>query len=313
MPDLICALPLVSALLARCGPPPALATGYVEGDYVQAAPLVTARIDRVAVRRGDAVRPGQLLAQVESADAKGALDAAEAALLRTRSQLADLTHGSRPEELAALEAAVTAASASAARAAQDADREARLSARGVSSTAQRDTLRANADVARATLAEAEARLAAARLPARDDQIKAAEAAVLEATAARDTARWQLDQRSIRAGAAGTVTDIIRKPGEIAGPSAPILSWLPDGAVRLRVYVPQAALSSIAVDGRLSVACDGCPAMTARITWIASEAEYTPPVIYSREARQKLVYMVEAAPEDGAALKPGQIVEVRAAP
>lgn len=313
MADFLCTLPLVSALLVRCAPPHPLATGYVEGDYVNAAPLVTARIASLAVRRGDRVAAGQVLAQVETADARAALDAAEATLRRAESELADLTHGSRPEELASLEAALVALQADAERAGEDAAREDRLRARGVSSQAQTGAVRATADVARAAVAEAEARLQAARLPARPDRIDAARAAVAEARAARDDRRWQLEQRSIRAGGPGVVTDIVRNPGEIAGPSAPVLTWLPDGAVHLRVFLPEAALSSIAVGTRLGVTCDGCAPSTAGVTWIATEAEFTPPVIFSREARQKLVYMVEAVPDEGAILKPGQIVEVRVAP
>lgn len=313
MADFFCTLPLIAALIGACGPPPPLATGYVEGEYVQVAPLVSARVGSVAVRRGDVVTARQVLAQVETADAAAALAAAEARLQRADSELADLTHGSRPEELAALAAAVTAARADAARATADADREDALQARGVSSAAHAATLRAAAHVARAAVAEAEARLEAARLPARADRIAAARAAVAEARAARDTSRWQLDQRSLRAEGAGVITDIIRNPGEIAGPSAPVLSYLPDGAVTLRLFLPQAALASVSVGTRLAVECDGCDTVTARVTWIADRAEFTPPVIYSREARQKLVYMIEALPEPGDALKPGQIVEVRLAP
>ncbi|KGJ19610.1 HlyD family secretion protein [Paracoccus sanguinis] len=313
MADALCSLPLIAALLARCAPPPPLATGYVDGEYVQAAPLATARIAEVMVRRGDVLRAGQVLARMDTADAQGTLDGAEARLLRAQSELADLSQGSRPEELAALEAAVTAARTAAEQARDDAAREESLSARGVSSRSQSETLRAAADVASAQLAQAEARLAAARLPARADRIAAARAAVAEAEAARDTARWQLDQRSIRADAPGIVSDNIREPGEIAGPAAPVVSWLPDGAVRLRVYVPEPALSSVSVGTRLAVSCDGCAPQTARVTWIADMAEFTPPVIYSRESRQKLVYMVEAAPEAPSTLKPGQIVEVRTAP
>lgn len=222
MVDALCSLPLIATLLARCAPPPPLATGYVEGEYVQAAPLATARIAEVMVRRGDVLRAGQVLARMDTADAQGTLDGAEARLLRAQSELADLTHGSRPEELAALEAAVTAARTAAAQAKDDAARAERLSARGASSRAQSDTLRTAADVAAARLAESEARLAAARLPGRADRIAAARAAVAEAEAARDTARWQLDQRSIRADAPGIVSDLIREPGEIAGPAAPVL-------------------------------------------------------------------------------------------
>lgn len=313
MVDFLCALPLISALMVRCAPPPPLATGYVEGDYVQVAPLVTARISEVAVRRGDLVTAGQILAQVETADAAAALDAAEAGLQRAESELADLTHGSRPEELAALEASLAAARANAASTAEDADREDRLRARGVSSQAQSATLRALANVAQAAVAEGEARLEAARLPARADRIEAARAAVAEARAARDNSRWQLDQRSIRAEGAGVISDIIRNPGDVAGPSAPVLTYLPDGAVRLRVFLPEPALSSVSVGTRLVVDCDGCDQLSARVTWIADRAEFTPPVIYSRETRQKLVYMVEAEPDLPGALKPGQIVEVRISP
>lgn len=313
MADLLCALSLLSALMSQCAPPPSLATGYVEGEYVQVAPLVTARISAVPVRPGDLVDAGQVLAQVETADAQAALDNAEAGLQRAESELADLMHGSRPEELAALQAALAAAQANAVRAAEDAEREDRLQARGVSSQSQSAALRATADVARAAVAEAEARLEAARLPARADRIEAARAAVAAARAGRETSRWHLAERSLTARAPGVITDIIRHPGEVAGPSAPVLTYLPEGAIKLRVFVPEAALSQLSVGTRLSVTCDGCLPLTARITWIADRPEFTPPVIYSRETRQKLVYMVEAAPEPAGTLKPGQIVEVQTLP
>lgn len=310
MVDLICAIPLIAGLVGRCAQPAPLATGYVEGEYVQLAPLFAARIDSIAVRRGQRIAPGDIVAQVETADARDALSAAESRLRRAEAELADLTHGSRPEELAALEATLQAAQARADQAEADAARAARLAQRGTASTAQADTLRTAADVARGAASEAEARLQTARLPARDDRLAAASAAVAEARAAEDSARWQLDQRSLRAASAGTVTDIIRNPGEMAGPSAPVLTYLPDGAVRLRVFVPEPALASVSVGAPLAVSCDGCPPLSARVSWIADSAEFTPPVIYSREARAKLVYMVEAVPEPGAPLKPGQIVDVR---
>ena len=88
--------------------------------------------------------------------------------------------------------------------------------------------------------------------------------------------------------------------------------LPDGAVKLRVYVPEAALSSVSVGTTLSVNCDGCgDGMTATISYVASDPEFTPPVIYSLQNRQKLVYLVEAIPgAQATALQPGQIVDVR---
>ena len=77
----------------------------------------------------------------------------------------------------------------------------------------------------------------------------------------------------------------------------------------RLYVPEASVAAIAPGTVLTVNCDGCPAgLTATVTWVATEPEFTPPVIYSLENRQKLVYMIEARPAGPTALKPGQIVD-----
>ena len=131
-------------------------------------------------------------------------------------------------------------------------------------------------------------------------------------AVRDSAAWQLEERDITAPANGRIDDIIRRPGEIAGPSAPILSMLPDGAVKLRLYIPETAISGIAVGDSLSVRCDGCAAgLTARVSYVSDAPEFTPPVIYSLRNRQKLVYLIEARPDrEAGMLKPGQIVDVR---
>lgn len=313
MADFLCTIPLLASLFAACGAPPPLATGYVEGEYVAVTPLATARIVEIPVRLGEHVAAGALLARVDDEDARIALAAAEAALGRAESELANLEEGSRAAELAVIEATAVSARANAARSEKEAARQKRLLQERASSQAQYDTAQAAADMAAAAVVEAEARLAAARLPARDNQIAAARAAVREARANRDAARWALDQRRLVAPAGGKVTDIVRHAGEIAGPSLPVLAFLPDGAVKLRLYVAEADLASISADTKLSVACDGCPPLTAIVTYAADEAEFTPPVIYSRDARQKLVYRVEARPDGAARLKPGQIVEVRREP
>lgn len=313
MVDLLCAIPLIAGLFSACEPPPPLATGYVEGEYVAVTPLATARIMAIPVHLGERVEKGALLAQVDDADAMIALSAAEAALGRAESELANLEEGSRPEELAVIEASVVSARANAARTDKEAARQKRLLQERASSQSQYDAAQAAADMAIAAVAEAEARLASGRLPAREKQIDAARAAVREATANRDAASWALEQRRLVAPSTGTVTDIVRHAGEIAGPSMPVLAFLPDGAVKLRLYVGEADLASVDTETTLAVACDGCPPLSAVVTHVADEAEFTPPVIYSRDARQKLVYRVEARPAAGAKLKPGQIVEVRRKP
>ena len=104
--------------------------------------------------------------------------------------------------------------------------------------------------------------------------------------------------------------ILRNAGEIAGPQAPVLSMLPDGAVFVRLYVPETAVAQIAVGTVLHIRCDGCgDGAEAVVSYVSDEPEFTPPVIYSLENRQKLVYMIEARPSgEAAVLKPGQIVD-----
>lgn len=310
MADFLCSLAVIGALLPGCGAPPPLATGTVEGEFVQVAPLVNARVTELLVRRGDHVAAGRVLATVEARDAELALAGAEAAQSRAASQLADLQAGGRAPEIAAAEAALAAARAEAQRADAEAARQEQLARQRASPQAQLDTARAAAATAQANMQAAQARLDLARLPARPDAIAAARAALDEAEAARQVLDWQLSQRQLAAPAAGTVADILRHPGEMAGPSAPILTLLPDGATLLRFFVAQADLAALSIGMRLDVACDGCAPAQATVSFIADRAEFTPPVIYSRDTRQKLVWQVEARPDPGSPLKPGQIVEVR---
>ncbi|MBU4528826.1 MAG: HlyD family efflux transporter periplasmic adaptor subunit [Hoeflea sp.] len=307
----LCSLPLLSALAFMCGGPGPLAVGYVEGEYVLVAPIETAQIVDLAVRRGDRVTAGQPLGRLERRDAEIAVAQAEAALTQAESQLANLQEGRRPEEIASIEAALSSAKAQAEEAGRVMQRHKDLLARGISTQATFDSASTSVELARAKVAELEANLAVARLPARANEIKAAQASVEQAKAVLDTAEWRLAKRTLLIPQSGVVSDIIRNTGEVAGPQAPVLSVLPDGALKLKLYVPEFALSSLSVGAQLTVRCDGCgEGMRATVSYISSDPEFTPPVIYSLETRQKLVYLIEARPEDGAwALAPGQIVDV----
>lgn len=308
--SLICAVPLLSALFSACDTPPPFATGYVEGDFVLIAPIAVAQVSAVTVTRGDHVEAGAPLVAMEKRDAEIALAEARAAEARAASQLANLQEGRRPEEIRVLEATLTSARAQSNEAAKEVARQQSLNARNVSPEAQLDQARTAAEVAAARVAEAEANLAVARLPARAQEIEAARAGLAQAQAAREAAEWQVSQRALSAPAPGTIYDVVREPGEIAGPSAPVLSFLPDGAVKLRLYVPEPAVAHIRPGTRLVVNCDGCTGQGATVSYVSDAPEFTPPVIYSLQNRQKLVFLVEARPDPGSdRLKPGQIVDV----
>jgi HlyD family secretion protein len=112
-----------------------------------------------------------------------------------------------------------------------------------------------------------------------------------------------------------VYDVIYRVGERVPANAPVVVLLPDDAVKLRFFVPETRLAQLAVGDRVGVSCDGCPAgLSATVSFVSPQAEFTPPVIYSNESRSKLVFMAEAKPDPSSRsrLKPGQPVEVRLA-
>ncbi|MBB4305562.1 HlyD family secretion protein [Rhodobium orientis] len=315
MIDLICKIAFIAQIAAFCGPDtgPVFA-GYVEGDYTRIAPIEASRIIDVHVGRGDRVTKGQLIADMEKDDAKLAVDNARASVAEAEARYADLKLGKRPEEIAAIEASLRSAEAQAKQASATFERQKQLYQRGHASKAQLDDAEANHDVAKAKVGEIEANLAVARLPARKEEIKAADERLSQARSNLETALWKLEQRRLLAPANGRIFDVLRRSGEIASPESAVVSMLADGAIKLRFYVPEESIADIKTGTKLSVGCDGCPNdLTATVSYVAAEPEFTPPVIYSIETRQKLVYLVEARPPEGDdRLRPGQIIDVRLA-
>jgi HlyD family secretion protein len=311
MMNWLCALPLIAGLFNACGMPEPFAVGYVEGEYVLLAPIETARIETISVRKGERVEAGQLVVKLETRDAIIAVDEARAAAEQAEAELANLKQGKRPEEIAVIEASLASARAQAREAQRKLQRQEDLREKGFASQAEFDTAETAVELAQAKVDELQANLTVARLPAREEEIVAASNRAKQARAALENAQWRLDQRMMPAPAAGTVSDVVLREGEVAGPSAPVLSLLPDGAIKLKLYIPEESLSSISKGSVLQVHCDGCgDGQTATVNFISDEPEFTPPVIYSVNNRQKLVYLIEALPnEDARLLKPGQIVDV----
>ena len=152
----------------------------------------------------------------------------------------------------------------------------------------------------------------ARLPGRKDQLTAQQAQVEAARAALAQAEWKLSRKSVNATAAGLVYDVPYRPGEWVPAGSPVVRMLPPGNVKVRFYVPEAAVGALKNGQSVQIRCDGCAApVAAKITYVSNEAEFTPPVIYSNETRRKLVFLIEArpTPEDAPKLRPGQPVEV----
>jgi HlyD family secretion protein len=138
----------------------------------------------------------------------------------------------------------------------------------------------------------------------------AEAALRSAEAKLNSAETKLARRRAASPAAGTVQQVYFRQGEIVSAGRPVVALLPPENIKVRFFVPEPVLPKIAPGDIVAIDCDGCPAdLTARISFIARTAEFTPPVIYSQEERFKLVFLVEARPEQPEALRVGQPVSV----
>ncbi|MDI4665368.1 HlyD family efflux transporter periplasmic adaptor subunit [Xanthobacter autotrophicus] len=285
-------------------------SGYVEGDLVFIGPTETGRVSALKVEEGSIVKVGEVVARVEddlqTADrdtAAAQLKEAEARLANARSPL------QRPEEIAVLQAAEQRAAAALDLSRIELERQKTLVPKGASSQANLDSAQHQFDQNQAALDEARKRIAAARIASRTQEIEAAEQAVSAARASLAAAQVRLDRRSLKAPADGMVQTVYYRVGELVPEGRPVVSVLPPDLVKVRFFVPEAALPRVAVGAPVSVTCDGCAPMTAKVFFISTQAEYTPPIIYSREERSKLVYLVEARPENPATARPGQPVNV----
>ena len=310
------ALLAAAALLGACSPKadPAWA-GYVEGEYVYVAAPIAGALTTLAVQRGDEVKRGAPLFALDDQAERAAREEAAARASGAGAQAADLAKGKREQEIAVVQAQITQARAQAVQASAELARQEALVTQGFVSASRLDDVRAAARQARARVAELEASLRVAQLPARSDERSAAAASTDAARYALDQARWREQQKQQSAPADARVADTFFRAGEWVGAGQPVVSLLPPGATKARFFVPESELGAIAIGQAVSVACDGCSApVAARISFISTQAEYTPPVIYSNSQRARLVFMVEARPDpkDAARLRPGQPIDVRRA-
>jgi HlyD family secretion protein len=308
-------LPLV--LLFGCSPKhTGVWQGYLEGEYVYVAAPVGGALQELTISRGDEVQAGQRLFQLDPEPETAAQREAEQRVAQAAARLANLSKGLRPSEIAALEARLTSAKSDAEFAESEVKRFTQLKEERVISPDEMERAQTRWDAARATAASLEADLETARLGAREDEIAAATSEVEAAKAGLARAEWAVAQKQQFALTNGMVEDTLFRVGEWVAPGKPVVSLLPPTNLKVRFFVPETALSSLRQGLKVRVSFDGGPGpVEATINYISAQAEFTPPVIYSRENRAKLVYMVEAVfpPEEAVRLHPGQPVDVRRIP
>ena len=287
--------------------------GYVEGEFVYLASSQPGHLEHLAVTRGQQVAGGAPVFRLEATEEQAEQRQAQHQLAVAGAQLADIETGRRPPEIDVIRAQLLQAQAAARKSAQQRQRdEAQYRAGGISREQLEATL-AQATSDAAHVRELQSQLDVARLPGRHQQLKAQSAQVLLAQAALDQANWRLGQKLVSAPRAGLVYDTMFREGEWVAAGNPVVRMLPPQNIKVRFFIPQPVLGTVAVGRKVSLHCDGCAAdIPATITFVSPEAEYTPPLIYSNETRAKLVFMIEAhpTPEDAVKLHPGQPLVVR---
>ena len=285
--------------------------GYLEGEFIQVASPLAGRVEQLAVAKGDRVEAGAPLFTLERSAELAAQRQAAGQLAAARARLDDLRKGVRPSELATLEARLAQARSAAELSKLDLDRRKPLFERGATTASDYDLARLTHERNLAMIDELAAQLATGKLGAREDAVRAAEADVAAAGAALERADWSVTQKVQTAPRAGLVYDTLYRAGEFASAASPVVSLLPPENIKVRFFVPEADFAALKAGARVSVTLTGRPALDARISYLSPRPEYTPPVLYNRANRSKLVFMVEALLDAAAArdLHPGQPVDV----
>lgn len=287
--------------------------GYAEGEYILVAAPYAGALERLSVARGQRIEAGVPLFVLEQGNETAARRESEQRLRSAEARVTNLGGAQRTEQVRALEAAVGKAVSALEYTKVQYARNEKLLRDGFISPAGLDTWRTAMERNESDLQEARAQLAYARQSVgRPAELASARADAGAAQAVVAQAEWKLDQKSQKAPAGGFVQETFFVAGEWVPAGKPVVSLLPPENVKLRFFVPETVVGQLKMGGTVRVHCDGCgDDIPATLSYVSSQAEYTPPVIYSRESRAKLVFMVEArpSPKDAVRLKPGQPVDV----
>jgi HlyD family secretion protein len=289
--------------------------GYLEGDFVYVASPLPGRLERLAAAKGSRVSAGDRLFDLERDAETAALREAAQQLQAARAQLADVGKGSRPEEIAALDAKLAQARAASELSKLELGRQEALFKAGAVSESDYDRAHLTHEGNTGAVAEDTARLGTARLGGRADAVAAAGAQARAAADAEAHARWSVDQKSQSAPKDALVYDTLYREGEFVSAGSPVVVLLPPANIKVRFFVAESEFARVRAGDPVSVSVGGLAApLEARVSYVSPQPEYTPPVLYNRDNRSKLVYMVEAVfPGKGAEdLHPGQPVDVRPA-
>jgi HlyD family secretion protein len=289
------------------------ASGTVEATEAALGFQVPGRIERIGPREGDRVKAGDSLATLDRAE----LDARRAQALAQRSAaralLAEMEAGARSEELAQAREAARAAEERLTDARRDFERVQRLFQGGAVSQEALDKAKLALEVAQSQRDQAQQQLKLVEAGPRPERVRAQRAAVAQADAAVQQVDATLANAVIRAPFDGIVTVRNRQPGETVGAGAPVLTLMNVDDRWVRIYISEARIGAVHIGASADITTDTYPgrAFKGAVSFIASEAEFTPRNVQTTEERVKLVYAVKVriTGDSTNTLKPGMPADV----
>jgi len=304
----------VAVLLPGCNRPVSdRLQGYAEGEFVYVSAPTAGILRTLSVERGAQVTANAPLFALEDTPEIATRDEIQRRITQAQATWEDLTKGRRPSEIESLEAQLKQADVATSLSEKELTRQERLLKTNATSVQDVDRARSTHEQNLQRVLQLQADLKTARLPSREDQIAAAAANIRVLEASLVKAEWDLSQKKQVAPDAALVYDTLFRVGEWVPAGRPIVSLLPPRNLKVRTFVPEGQVGTIQPRDAVEIFIDGvAEPLAGKVSYISPKAEFTPPVIYSRESRAKLVFMVEISlpPEVAAKLHPGQPVDVR---
>lgn len=307
---------MAALALAGCGRHDSkalVASGTVEATDAQLGFQAPGRIAEVRAHEGDEVAAGALLAVLDTTEVAARCAQSDAQLAAARARLLELSRGYRGEEVGQARAEADAAQQRFDEADKELQRSQRLFDGGAISRESHDKAALARDVAKSQLEKAQQALRLVERGYRSEQVDAAQAQVAQAEAGLAAADAVLHNMRIEAPFAGVVTVRHREPGEVVTAGAPILTVMNPADRWVRIYVNEDRVGAVKIGAKAAIRCDTFPGKSydGEVTFIASEAEFTPKTVQTTEERVKLVYAVKVTVKGDAAreLKPGMPADV----
>lgn len=287
--------------------------GYIEAKLTYLSVPYSGKLLELGVERGARVQLGQTLFKLDAMPQASEVEGAVQQLNVAMAQLANLQKGKRPSELDSIQSRISGVHAQIAYLQKEFSRRASLVRRSALEQEALDKTVENLSAMQAELKRLEADFTTAKLPARQDEIMAAKHQVDVAKSTVEKLSWALNEKTVQSPIMAQVFDTFYEVGENVPANYPVLSLLNPQRVKVVFFVPEPDLPRIRLSDVVQLTCDQCrQEIPASIAFISPVAEFTPPIIYSRSARSKLVYRVEGRidPQYLDRVHPGQPVDIK---